>query len=281
VPTLAQGPNRAPNTKSRIEYHGGVVIPGPKDVYFIFYGCWSNTCGKNGSADTVTLLADLASNVGATPYFALNTLYPNGSGQEPNGQLFFGSAVFDPNYSHGLELTVDDIQAIVAYQIENHRLPQDSNGIYVVVASADVGANAAGFCTAVNTPIHHGNALAFGSEMRYAFLGNPNRCPAIAGPQFVAPNGVLLPTPNDDFAGDVIASDLAHVLSTTITDPFGDAWYDRYGLESAAKCQGTFGTPYTTASGARANVHFGQRDYLIQQNWVNDKKGRCAMQLSQ
>jgi hypothetical protein len=30
--------------------------------------------------------------------------------------------------------------------------------------------------------------------------------------------------------------------------------------------------------GARANMKLGYRDYLIQQNWVNDLKGRCALQ---
>ena len=55
--------------------------------------------------------------------------------------------------------------------------------------------------------------------------------------------------------------------------------YDRYGLENADKCKNTFGETYLTSNGARANanVRFGARDYLIQQNWVNDRKPRCAM----
>ena len=37
------------------------------------------------------------------------------------------------------------------------------------------------------------------------------------------------------------------------------------------------GTTYLTTNGATANIKLGQRDYLIQQNWVNDRKGHCAM----
>ena len=72
-------------------------------------------------------------------------------------------------------------------------------------------------------------------------------------------------------------SGLAHVLSTIVTNPFGDGWYDRFGLENADKCQGKFGETYTTANGARANIMLGQRDFLVSQNWVNDGHGRCAL----
>jgi len=264
-----------------MEYHDGQVITGPVDVYFIFYGCWTSVCGNNGGPNTASELQLVMSNMGATPYFAINTTYPNAAGYAPSGAAYYGLSVYDPNYSRGLELTADDIKAIVTDQIESHHLPQDPNGVYVVISSSDVGSSATGLCSEVGVPPHHGNAVAFFSDTRYAFLGNPNRCPAMAGPQFIAPDGSQRPTPNNDFAADVLASDLAHAISTTITDPWGTAWYDRYGLESSDKCQGIFGTTFTTANGARANVHWGQRDYLVQQNWVNDKKGRCAMQLSQ
>jgi hypothetical protein len=89
----------------------------------------------------------------------------------------------------------------------------------------------------------------------------------------------LVPTPNGDLAGDALASNLAGLLSDIVSDPFGDGWYDRSGLESGDKCFGTFGQTFTTANGARANVRLGQRNYLIQQNWVNDRHQRCAMQL--
>jgi hypothetical protein len=278
VPGQAAG-GKVPNTKSPMIYHDGGVVVGTADIYLIWYGCWTDNCGSNGSTTTVDVVSTFASSIGGTPYFQLNALYPNSVGQTPSGGGVFGGAVSD-NYSHGVELTAANIEAIVGDHIVNGDLPADPTGIYVVIGSADVGSTATGFCTTVGTPPPHGTAYAFGTPQNYTFLGNPNRCPAIAAPQFIDRNGNKLPTPNGDFPGDAIASDMAHALSTTITDPYRrGGWYDKYGLESADKCQGAFGTTYTTANGARANVRWYGRDYLIQENWVNDKKGGCAMSL--
>ncbi len=38
-----------------------------------------------------------------------------------------------------------------------------------------------------------------------------------------------------------------------------------------------FGSTYTTGSGAKANLHLGTNDYLVQQNWVNAGAGYCSM----
>jgi len=48
-------------------------------------------------------------------------------------------------------------------------------------------------------------------------------------------------------------------------------------LQNADKCEGEFGLTYLTANGARANLRLGGHDYLIQHNWVNFRKGRCAI----
>ena len=262
------------NTTSKILYHDGLVLTGPVDVYFVWYGCWGGNCGSN---DTLSqyILTDFASNVGATPYFAINLGYPNADGHAPSGAVFYGGSAFDSGYSRGLELTAADIQGIIADKLVARALPQDSNGIYVVLSSSDVGASATGFCAGAQP--HHGIGEALGSDFRYAFVGNPARCPAVDAPQFVASNGSLLPTPNGNLGADAMVSTLAALLSTTITNPTGGGWFDRYGLENADKCTSQFGATYRTANGALANVRWGQRDYLIQENWVNDRKGHCAM----
>jgi hypothetical protein len=262
------------NTNTKILYHDGLILTGPADVYFIWYGCWDNTCGNNGDFATQTILTDFMSNLGATPYFAILVGYPNADGYTPSGAAYYGGAAFD-QYSRGLELTTSDIQGIIADQITSRRLPQDPNGIYVVLTSADVSSPSTGFCVASAQP-YHGLGEAFGSEFRYAFVGNPMRCPSVAAPQFVS-NGTLLATPNGSFAADGMANNLAHVLSTTLTNPRGTGWFDRYGLQNADKCDGQFGTTYTTSNGARANMKLGQRHYLIHGNWVNDRKGHCEL----
>lgn len=277
----SENPNKKPKnhlkTDFPITYHNGLVLTGPQDVYFIWYGCWDNTCGNSGDSVSQTILTDFMSNVGATPYYEILTTYTNAAGYGPSGAAFYGGSASD-QYSHGSELTISDLLEIVSNQITNRRLPQDPNGIYVVFASADVASPATGFCDASAQPFH-GLGEALGSEFRYAFVGNPMRCPSVEAPQFVV-NGNLLPTPNGSFAADGMANTLAHVLSSTVTNPRFTGWFDRYGLQNADKCGGQFGTTYLTANGATANIRLGQRDYLIQQNWINEKKGHCAMNLS-
>ena len=48
-------------------------------------------------------------------------------------------------------------------------------------------------------------------------------------------------------------------------------------LVESARTSNRLGPTYVTANGARANVRIGVHDFLIQQNWVSDRKARCAM----
>lgn len=274
-----QNPHNDVKTDSRILYHNGPVLSGAQDIYLIWYGCWANDCGFAGDTASQFILSDFMSSLGSTPYFQINAGYPNSSGQAPSGGLFFGGSAVDRFYSHGLELTAEDIQGIVSDQILAGVLPLDPSGIYIVLGSADVSSNATGFCVPGAQP-HHSRGVVLGTSFVYAYVGNPNRCPTVGAAQFMAADGTRLPTPNGNFGADAMASTIAHVLDGTVTNPAGSGWFDRYGLENADKCAGTFGQTYTTAHGARANLRLGQRDFLIQQNWVNDRRGRCAMTAS-
>jgi len=86
-------------------------------------------------------------------------------------------------------------------------------------------------------------------------------------------------TPNDDpFADDEI-SIIAHEVEETNTDPQVNAWYDSYQghtYENADKCQDDFGTTYTTANGATANMNIAGKDFLVQQNWEFGTYQGCA-----
>jgi hypothetical protein len=272
--TAPSGQKSQVKTDSKMAYHNGPIVTGVPDVFLIWYGTWDNNPDNTA---VQFILTDFLSNVGGSPYFQINAMYPNNIGGAPSGALFYSGAVVD-RYSHGLELTASDIAAIVENQITTGGLPQDPSGIYVVLASADVSSNSTGFCQPAAQP-HHGVGEAFGSQFRYAFIGNPNRCPTVAAPQFFS-SGVQLPTPNQNLAADAMASTLVQLLSRVITNPSGGAWFDRYGLENAAKCEGQFGPTYLTPNGASANLKLASRDYLIQQNWVLGRKEHCAMNSS-
>jgi len=75
-----------------------------------------------------------------------------------------------------------------------------------------------------------------------------------------------------------MASVVVHELEEAATDPDLNAWWSNAsGGENADLCAWTFGATYTVANGSKANVKWGARDYMIQQNWVNAAGGKCAM----
>jgi hypothetical protein len=221
-------------------------------------------------------VADFVSNLGSSPYFQINMGYPDSAGQAPNGATIYGGAANDA-YSHSATLTEADVADVVANQFRTGGLVFDPRALYVVMTSPDVTVqdSVTQFCrTCCNL---HGDSVFGGSPFRYVFVGNPERCPSACAAQAQSPNG--------DYAADAMASWLAHALNAVVTNPTGDGWYDRYGLENSEKCEGTYGTTYTVTNqngqSALANIKLGQRHYLLQQNWVNGKKGHCAMSVSQ
>jgi hypothetical protein len=226
------------------------------NIYYIWYGNWS------GNSAT-TILQDLAMTIGSSPYFNINTTYYNGSGTHVSNAVSYGGSTSDN--SQGTSLSDAQIQTVVSSAISSGRLPKDPNGVYFVLTSADVTASS-GFCT--NYCGWHTHGTIGGSDIKYSFVGNPDRCPASCAAQTTGPNG--------NAGADGMASIIAHELEEAVTDPDLNAWYDNRGYENADKCAWTFGTTYTTSNGAKANVKFGTRDYLIQRNWDNAGNS-CAM----
>jgi len=241
-----------------INYHGGPVMTAGVNVYYVWYGTWSG----NGAT---TILTDLANSIGGSPYFNINTTYSNAAGVHVQNVVQYGGSTTD-NYSQGTSLSDAKIQTVVSSAITSGGLPKDTNGVYFVLTSSDVTASS-GFCTQYCGWHTHGTIS--GSDIKYAFVGNPDRCPSSCAAQTTGPN--------DNAGADGMASIIAHELEEATTDPDLNAWYDRRGYENADKCAWTFGTTYTTANGAKANMKLGARDFLIQQNWVNASGGSCAL----
>jgi hypothetical protein len=250
-----------PARSNAITYHGGPLLgtvgAPPLYVYFIWYGNWS------GNTAT-TILPDLASHIGGSPYFNINSTYYNGSNAHVVNSVTYGGSTTD-NYSHGTSLSDSAIQAVVSSAIASASLPKNTSAVYFVLTSADVTASS-GFCTQYCGWHTHGTIS--GSDIKYAFVGNPDRCPSACAAQTVGPNG--------NAGADGMASIIAHELEEATTDPDLNAWYDRQGAENADKCAWTFGSTTTLPSGAKYNMTLGSRNYLIQQNWVNSGSGFCA-----
>jgi hypothetical protein len=276
TPASAQNSNSpagsgSTRTDSRILYHNGPVLRGTQIVYPVWYGNWANRLNDQ------LILADFLSTIGSTAYFRINSGYPDSSGQAPSADLAFGGSTTD-SYSHGATLTEADVADVVAQAILAGGVPLDPSGIYVVLTSPDVTLEdgATHFCQTCCDL--HGESTVVGSAFRYVFVGHPERCPAGCATQF--PNKV---SPNGSYGADAMVAWLAHALNAVVTNPTGSGWFDRYGLENSEKCEGTYGTTYEVPGGpygdqtAEANIRLGRRDFLIQQNWVNGKKGHCSM----
>jgi hypothetical protein len=251
-------PNARPVKGNGINYHGGPVMTGTVSLYYIWYGSWS------GNTAT-TILPDFASHLGGSPYEHINTTYYNGAGTHVSGNISYKGAYTTSAYL-GTSLSDAQILKVVSDALAGNHLPYDANAVYFVLTSADVNASS-GFCSQYCG--WHTSGSTTKGKVRYAFVGNPDRCPSSCAEQTTGPNG--------NAGADGMASIIAHESEEAISDPDINAWYDSRGEENADKCAWTFGTEHSAANGAKYNVTLGSRNYLIQQNWVNASGGYCAM----
>jgi hypothetical protein len=249
-----------PGGTNGIGYHGGPVLLGAINVYYIWYGNWSGDNTPN------LILTNLVNSIGGSPYFNINTTYYDGAGNHVTGLVHYVTSTND-NYSLGTTLSDANIQTIVATALSNKTLPYDPNGAYFVLTSQDV-AESSGFCTQYCGWHTYGTIA--GTNIKYAFVGNAARCPSACEAQTTSPNG--------NAGADAMASVIAHELEEMVTDPNLNAWYDTRGAENADKCAWTFGTTSPAANGSKYNISLNSYQYLIQQNWVNASGGYCALQ---
>lgn len=269
-----------------ISYHGGPVMLGAVNLYYIWYGNWDF---KPNTADTQTRTilnsfggaignnnANATGVIGQTPtqpYFNINTTYFNSAGQAVSGTVTAPQSTTIPanaryGTGNGLALTDAGVEQIVADAIAGGLgTGGDQNGVYFVLTSHDV-TETSGFCTQYCA--WHSYGTLGTKNIKFGFVGNPaSQCPSACSAQQLTPNGNL--------AADAMANLIAHELSESVTDPNLNAWFDRTGQENADKCAWTFGSTKPAANGSQYNVVGGQRQWLLQRNWNNRSGGYCSL----
>jgi len=256
----------AANTRKggNLVYHGGAVMINNLNVHLIFAGNWGTS---QFPAPGATILTDFAGNLGFSAYYRINSEYGNGVGvPQPFDSGRVDVFFYPPVPSN---LTDGDVINIVN-TIYGSSL--DPNAVYFVLTSADISnSNGPGqFCT--NYCAYHNAFPSNGQNIKYAFVGNANRCPSACAPQTNSPNG--------DAGIDAMALQIALMLSSTVTDPIGNAWFDKDFNEIGLKCPRQFGTTFTAANGSQYNVTLGTRQYLLQELWVNRFNGQAACSLT-
>ena len=270
-------------TGNGIEYHGGPVMLGPHNVYFIWYGNFSGNIA-------LTMLPDLIKGFNGSRYFNTNTTYGDATGNIANTVALAGQ-VFD-NYSQGTALNNTTLSNAISMPFNDGTLPVDPNGIYFLLTSPDVTLTfpprrqPPGFCTAFCGFHTSGTLLtAHFTDIKVAFVGDPaTQCPR-GQPAVLAPPKAL--SPNGNEGADAMANVMAHELNEAVTDPHGDAWFhiDTAG-ENGDLCNFKFGTAtvpldfsttFPALNGAHADIVLNGRQFLIQSNWLNSGGGSCAM----
>src|SRR6185503_16341084 len=92
-------------TGNGIEYHGGPVMEGPHNVYFIWYGNFSGN-------PALSILPDLIHGFGGSQYFNTNTTYGDATGNVGNTVTMAGQT-FD-NYSQGTALNNTNLPNVIS-----------------------------------------------------------------------------------------------------------------------------------------------------------------------
>ena len=251
-------------TGNGISYHGGPVMQGVVNVYYIWYGDWTKDPGAN------QILTDWGNHIGGSPYENINTTYGDPTGNVSGAITLSPSSVSMPSSTFGTALSDSNIASIVASALSSG-LPADTNGVYFVLTAPGI-TETSGFLSKYCG--WHTWATIGGKNIKYSFVGNAQ------GPNLGSCAWQTTQSPNGDPAADAMVSVMAHELEEAASDPNLNAWYDTTGAENADKCAWTFGATYPASSGGIANMTLGNRDYLIQQNWVNAGGGYCALSYS-
>jgi hypothetical protein len=265
------------STGHGINYHNGPVMKGTPNVYVIWYGNW-NGSGSNTAA-TRTAIEHFLGTIGGSALELVNSTYGDTTGNV-SGQVRFGGSTI---VSSSTNLSDASLQTTVSNALNNGSLPRDSNGVYFVLSSSNIN-ETSGFCTQYCG--FHTRATLGGTDIKYSFVGNVDRCPSGCEAQTTGPN-----SPVSGQGGiDGMANVISHELEETISDPDLNAWFDSRGQENADKCNFNFGATSTCTSGSicsaagkaaasKFNQSFGGNDYLLQQNWRNSGTGACAQHL--
>lgn len=223
-------------------YHNGPLLAGNFSVNLVWYGKFTPSqraivsdffasIAASSSAPSVTMWWK-----GTDKYYHLTNTYPS------TLSLSLGTQVVDQNCSLGKSLKSEHIVKLASK-------PPIGNAINVVLTSADVAVE--GFCSS-RCGTHgsiggHAKTGARGSP--YIWVGNsvaqcPGQCAWPFHQPIYGPQSPPLVAPKNDVGIDGLVINLAGLLAGTVTNPFGNGFYQgpkEAPLEAASACPGIYG----------------------------------------
>jgi hypothetical protein len=221
-----------------LSYHGGPIMPFTH-TYPIFWG--SSWTGYTG--DKISGMDSWYKGFGGTSYANTTTEYNEadgkfvGTGSTFEGHHLDGSAA--PTNAPSTSTVLNEVCAVAGTNV-------DTSGQSFYAVYSDQPRGSAGYCA------WHSSGFCSGVPVQFAFFFN------LDGDPGCDPQSTVV---NESQGLQAIANVTGHELSEAMTDPQGNAWFDRQGSENADKCAWTFGAP----SVAFSNNTF----WKIQGNWSN------------
>jgi hypothetical protein len=273
-----------------IEYHGGQVMTGIPNVYFLWYGDWNNNTAT-------TILPRLMNNLSSAAYVSGNeymniatTYYDvvGGIKSSLSGKFNFAGSWSIPATITALNDVYpnNDTEAVAFAFATNQGFTIDemTDDIFFVLTAPNITESASFGSFCVDYCGWHKGAdftASPNNSFKWAFVGDPDtQCPLGCEPNMLLNEAVSI-SPNNNPGADAMASVIMHELFETLTDPVPlTGWYHNNAAgEIGDLCAWKFGTTYTLLNGGIANINIGGNDYLLQQMWSNSNGGYCTMSL--
>ncbi|XP_024168976.1 protein PHOSPHATE-INDUCED 1 [Rosa chinensis] len=230
------------------QYHNGPLLTGKISINLIWYGKFK-PLQRSIVSDFITSLSTSSQSTNqpsvATWWKSIEKYYHHSNAKKTSSlYLSLGNQILDESYSMGKSLSVGKhIKQLAAKG-------DQSNAINVVLTSSDVLID--GFCSS-RCGTHGSSKSSFisgkSSKFAYIWVGNsetqcPGQCAWPFHQPIYGPQSPPLVAPNNDVGLDGMIINLASLLAGTVTNPFGNGFYQgpkEAPLEAASACLGVYG----------------------------------------
>ncbi|XP_062027766.1 protein PHOSPHATE-INDUCED 1-like [Rosa rugosa] len=230
------------------QYHNGPLLSGKISINLIWYGKFKPS-QRAIVSDFITSLSTSSPSTNqpsvATWWKSIEKYYHLSNAKKTSSlSLSLGTQILDESYSMGKSLSVGKhIKQLAAKGGQ-------SNAINVVLTSSDVLID--GFCSS-KCGTHGSSKSSFirgkSSKFAYIWVGNsetqcPGQCAWPFHQPIYGPQSPPLVAPNNDVGLDGMIINLASLLAGTVTNPFGNGFYQgpkEAPLEAASACPGVYG----------------------------------------
>ncbi|KAK8692324.1 hypothetical protein V6N13_075792 [Hibiscus sabdariffa] len=226
------------------QYHNGPLLSGKISVNLIWYGKFkpSQRAIVSDFVSSVASPKPTIAQPSVATWWKATQKYYQLSKKPSSLALSLGSQILDENYSMGKSLTNQQIVELASKGAQK-------NAINVVLTSADVAVD--GFCSSRCGT--HGSASGSSdnshSKFAYIWVGNsetqcPGQCAWPFHQPIYGPQDPALVAPNNDVGLDGMVINLAGLLAGTVTNPFGNGYYQGpkdAPLEATSACPGIYG----------------------------------------